>query len=55
MFEVSIKTPVVQAAAATAGFMAFLAEVGAERDDAQEAKTRWRWIMLFGRGRGLLG
>ena len=41
MFEVSIKTPVVQAAAATAGFMAFLAEVGAERDDGQQAKTRW--------------
>ncbi len=33
--------PIVQAAAATAGFMAFLAEVGAERDVAQAAKTRW--------------
>ena len=41
LFEVSIKAPVVQAAAATAGFMAFLAEVGAERDDGQQAKTRW--------------
>jgi hypothetical protein len=41
LFEVSIKTPVVQAAAATAGFMAFLAEVGAERDNGQQAKTRW--------------
>jgi hypothetical protein len=41
MFEVSIKTPVAQAAAATAGFMAFLAEVGAERDRGQQAKTRW--------------
>ena len=41
LFEVSIKTPVAQAAAATAGFMAFLAEVGAERDDGQQAKTRW--------------
>jgi hypothetical protein len=41
LFEVSIKTPIVQAAAAKAGFMAFLAEVGAERDDAQQAKTRW--------------
>jgi hypothetical protein len=41
IFEVSIKTPVVQAAAATAGFMAFLAEVGAARDDGQQAKTRW--------------
>ena len=28
LFEVSIKVPVVQAAAASAGFMAFLAEVG---------------------------
>ena len=41
IFEVSIKAPVIQAAAATAGFMAFLAEVGAERDDGQQAKTRW--------------
>jgi hypothetical protein len=41
LFEVSIKVPVVQAAAATAGFMAFLAEVGAERDSGQQAKTRW--------------
>lgn len=41
LFEVSIKVPVIQAAAAGAGFMAFLAEVGAERDDGQQAKTRW--------------
>jgi hypothetical protein len=41
LFEVSIKTPVIQAAAASAGFMAFLAEVGAQRDDGQQAKTRW--------------
>ncbi len=41
IFEVSIKTPVAQGAAATAGFMAFLAEAGAEEDDAQQAKTRW--------------
>ncbi len=41
LFEASIKVPAVQAAAATAGFMAFLAEVGAERDDGQQAKTRW--------------
>jgi hypothetical protein len=41
IFEVSVKTPVVQAAAATAGFMAFLAEAGAERDCGQQAKTRW--------------
>jgi hypothetical protein len=41
LFEASIKVPVVQAAAATAGFMAFLAELGAERDNGQQAKTRW--------------
>src|SRR5271157_4999784 len=41
LLEVSIKVPVAQAAAATAGFMAFLAEVGAERDDGHQAKTRW--------------
>lgn len=41
LFEVSIKVPVVQAAAATAGFMAFLAEVGAQREDGQQAKTLW--------------
>jgi hypothetical protein len=41
LFEVSIKVPVAQAAAATAGFMAFLAEVGAEREEGQQAKTRW--------------
>jgi hypothetical protein len=41
LFEVSIKAPVIQAAAATAGFMAFMAEVGAQRDGGQQAKTRW--------------
>src|SRR5262249_27109068 len=41
VFEVSIKVPTVQAAAANAGFLAFLGEVGAERDDGQQAKTRW--------------
>ena len=41
LFEVSIKVPAAQAAAASAGFMAFLAEVGAERDNGQQAKTRW--------------
>ena len=41
LMEVSIKTPVVQAAAAIGGFMAFLAEVGAEQDSRQQAKTRW--------------
>jgi hypothetical protein len=41
LMEISIKTPVVQAAAAIAGFMAFLAEVGAEQDLGQQTKTRW--------------
>jgi hypothetical protein len=41
MMEMSIKAPGLQAAAAVGGFMAFLAEVGAERDDNQQAKTRW--------------
>lgn len=41
LFEVSIKVPIPQAAAASAGFMAFLTEVGAKRDDGQQAKTRW--------------
>jgi hypothetical protein len=41
MMELSIKSPSIQAAAAVGGFMAFLAEVGAERDKSQQAKTRW--------------
>ena len=41
MMELSIKAPAVQAAVAVGGFMAFLAEVGAERDKTQQAKTRW--------------
>jgi hypothetical protein len=41
MMEVSIRAPAVQAAAAVGGFMAFLAEVGAERDRDQQSKTRW--------------
>jgi len=41
MMEASIKAPVVQAAAAMGGFMAFLAEFGAERDTEEQAKTRW--------------
>jgi hypothetical protein len=31
----------VQAAVAVGGFMAYLAEVGAERDREQQTKTRW--------------
>lgn len=41
LMEISVKAPTVQAAAVMAGFMAFLAEVGAERDSNQQAKTRW--------------
>ncbi|MET0345796.1 MAG: hypothetical protein ABW218_06010 [Casimicrobiaceae bacterium] len=41
MMELSIKAPAVQAAVAVGGFMAFLAEVGAERDKDQQTKTRW--------------
>jgi hypothetical protein len=41
MMEVSIRAPAVQAAVAIGGFMAFLAEVGAERDKEQQTKTRW--------------
>jgi hypothetical protein len=41
LMELSVKAPIAQAAAVMAGFMAFLAEVGAERDGGQQAKTRW--------------
>ena len=41
LLEASIKTPAVQAAVAIAGFMAFLAEVGADKDKEQQTKTRW--------------
>jgi hypothetical protein len=41
LMEVSIKAPIVQAAVAIGGFMAYLAEVGAERDDHEQTKTRW--------------
>jgi len=41
LLEVSIKAPIVQAAAAIGGFMAYLAEVGAERDASEQTKTRW--------------
>lgn len=41
IMEVSVKAPAVQAAVIYFGFMAFLAEVGAERDDNQQAKTHW--------------
>jgi hypothetical protein len=41
MMELSIKAPAHLAAVAVGGFIAFLAEVGAERDKSQQAKTRW--------------
>ncbi len=41
LMELSAKAPAAQAAVAIAGFMAFLAEVGAEKDKDQLAKTRW--------------
>jgi hypothetical protein len=41
LMELSVKAKAAQAAAVMAGFMAFLAEVGAERDAGQLAKTRW--------------
>lgn len=41
LMEVSIKSPVAQAAVAVAGFLAFLAEVGVEQDLEQHTKTRW--------------
>jgi hypothetical protein len=41
LMEVSVKAPAAQGAAVMAGFMAFLAEVGAERDRSQQAKTHW--------------
>jgi hypothetical protein len=41
LMELSIKAPAVQAAAAIGGFMADLAEVGAERDESEQTKTHW--------------
>jgi hypothetical protein len=41
LMEVSVKAPAAQGAAVMAGFLAFLAEVGAERDNDQQAKTHW--------------
>lgn len=56
VLEASIRVPVAQAAFANAGFLAFLSELGAERDNAQQAKTRWALEYYAGRaspaGRG---
>ncbi len=49
LMELSIKAPSVQAAAAVGGFMAFLAEVGAERDKSQQTKTRWALDYYIGK------
>jgi hypothetical protein len=51
LLEASIKAPIEQAAAAMAGFMAFLAEVGAARDARQQAKTRWALEYYAGQAR----
>jgi hypothetical protein len=52
IFEASIKAPIAQAAVAAGGFLAHLAEIGAERDPAQEAKTRWALEHYAGKSRG---
>ena len=41
LMELSVKAPVAHAAAVLAGFMAFLTEVGVQRDAHPQAKTRW--------------
>lgn len=41
LLEASIRAPAKQAAAARGGFMAFLAEVGADHDKSEQTKTRW--------------
>ena len=41
LMEVSIRAPVLQTAVAVGGFMAFLAEMGVERDKRPQTKTRW--------------
>jgi len=51
IFEASIKAPIEQAAVAAGGFLAHLAEIGAERDHAQEAKTRWALEHYAGKSR----
>lgn len=41
MLEISIRVPASQAAFASAGFMGFLSELGAKRDNALQTKTLW--------------
>lgn len=49
MMELSIKAKAAHAAVAVGGFMAFLAEVGAERDKDQQTKTRWALEYYIGK------
>src|SRR5262249_54353975 len=51
ILEASIKAPIAQAAVAAGGFLAHLAEIGPERDHAQEAKTRWALEHYAGKAR----
>ena len=51
ILEASIKAPIEQAAVAAGGFLAHLAEIGAERDHTQEAKTRWALDHYAGKAR----
>lgn len=41
ILEASVRVPIAQTAAAGAGFLAFLAEIGVAKDATQVAKTRW--------------
>jgi hypothetical protein len=52
IFEASIKAPIEQAAVAAGGFLAHLAEIGAERDHSQQAKTRWALEHYADKARG---
>lgn len=49
LLEVSIKAPIVQAAAAIGGFQAFLAGVGAQHDTDEKSKTHWALDYYAGR------
>jgi len=55
LMEASIKAPIEQAALAIGGFMAFLAEMGAERDTEQQTKTRWALEYYAAKIRGTKG
>ena len=55
ILELSVKAPAIQAAVIYFGFMAFLAELGAERDESQQAKTRWALDFFAQRLQGRAG